>query len=181
MERRGINILCVQETRWKGGEGQGDWKWVQLFYYGADGKRNGVGIVLDGELKKSVLALNRESDRIMWMKIEICEVMVNLISVYAPQAGCDEEEKDMMVKIPQEEGVWIGGDLNVHVGDSNEGASEANMGKHGLGKMNKEGERIVTFARANRIAILNTYFSKSSARTRTFTSGGKNTQVDYIL
>ena len=55
------------------------------------------------------------------------------------------------------------------------------MGKHGLGKMNKEGERIVAFARANRIAILNTYFSKSSARTCTFTSGGKNTQVDYIL
>ena len=64
-----------------------------------------------------------------------------------PQAGCDEEEKDrfweqiedMMVKIPQGEGVWIGGDLNGHVGDSNEGESKT-MGKHGLGKMNKERE-----------------------------------------
>ena len=76
------------------GEGQGDWKWVQALLYDVDGKRNGVGIVLDGELKKSVLAVNRESGRIMWMKIEICEVMVNLISIYVPQAGCDEEEKD---------------------------------------------------------------------------------------
>ena len=108
MERRGINILCVQETRRKEEKAREIGNGYKLFYYGVDGKKNGVGIVLDGELKKSVLTVNRESDRIMWMKIEICEVVMNLISVYAPQAGCDEEEKDrfweqiedMMVKIP---------------------------------------------------------------------------------
>ena len=47
--------------------------------------------------------------------------------------------------------------------------------------MNKEGERIIDFAVANKMAILNTYFSKSNARKCTYTSGGKNTQVDYIL
>ena len=67
---------------------------------------------------------------------------------------------DMMAMIPQEKGIWICGDLNGHVGDSNNGSSEI-MGKHGMGKINNEGERIVAFVRANRMIILNTFFSKS--------------------
>ena len=83
MERRGINILCMQEIRWKGEKAREIGNGYKLFYYGVVGKRNGVGIVLNGELKKSVLAVNRDSDQIMWMKVEICEVMVNLMCLCA--------------------------------------------------------------------------------------------------
>ena len=37
----------------------------KLYYNGVDGRRNGVGIVLDSELKKGVLSVSRESDRLI--------------------------------------------------------------------------------------------------------------------
>ncbi|XP_037774860.1 uncharacterized protein LOC119571794 [Penaeus monodon] len=42
----------------------------KLFYIGDDGRKNGVGIVLDEELKKGVLEVTRSSDRIIWLKME---------------------------------------------------------------------------------------------------------------
>ena len=38
--------------------------------------------------------MKRKSDRMMSVKIEIEEVMVNVISAYAPQVGCELGEKE---------------------------------------------------------------------------------------
>ena len=73
MERRKVKILCVQETKWKGPKARELGNGYKLFYNGVDSKRNGVGIVLSEELKKSVLAVKRRSDRIMWMKLTSME------------------------------------------------------------------------------------------------------------
>ena len=94
MERRKINVLCLQETKWKGQKAREMDNGYKLYYNGVDGRRNGVGIVLDPELKKGVLSVSRESDRLIWIKMEINKVLVNVISAYAPQQGCDEEEKE---------------------------------------------------------------------------------------
>ncbi len=37
----------------------------KLYYTGKDGKRNRVGIILDPALKKGVIEVNRESDRLI--------------------------------------------------------------------------------------------------------------------
>ncbi|KAK3533009.1 hypothetical protein QTP70_006242 [Hemibagrus guttatus] len=50
MERRKVDILCVQETRWKGSKARSIGAGFKLFYYGVDSKRNGVGVVLKEEL-----------------------------------------------------------------------------------------------------------------------------------
>ena len=74
MERRKINILCVQETRWKGEKAREIGGGYKLFYSGKcnqESRVNGVGIILDCGLKQTVLEVGRISDRIMWMKIEI--------------------------------------------------------------------------------------------------------------
>ena len=55
------------------------------------------------------------------------------------------------------------------------------MGRYGVGVRNNEGDRIVDFAAANQLAIANTFFKKRTSRRSTYTSGGRNTQVDYIL
>ena len=55
--------------------------------------KNGVGIVLREELKDRVLAVERPSDRVMRMKLEIEGEVWNIISCYAPQTGCTEYEK----------------------------------------------------------------------------------------
>ncbi|KAK3569563.1 hypothetical protein QTP86_001258 [Hemibagrus guttatus] len=47
MERRKVDILCVQETRWKGSKACSIGAGFKLFYYGVDSKRNGVGCELE--------------------------------------------------------------------------------------------------------------------------------------
>ena len=54
MERRKIDILCVQETRWKGSKAKNIGGGFKLFYYSADSRRNGVGVIMKEEFAKSV-------------------------------------------------------------------------------------------------------------------------------
>ncbi|KAK3545490.1 hypothetical protein QTP70_007730 [Hemibagrus guttatus] len=94
MERRKVDILCVQETRWKGSKAHSIGAGFKLFYYGVDSKRNGVGVVLKEEFVRNVLEVKRVSDRVMDLKLEFEGVMLNVVSGYAPQVGCELEEKD---------------------------------------------------------------------------------------
>ncbi|KAK3548010.1 hypothetical protein QTP70_002315 [Hemibagrus guttatus] len=66
----------------------------KLFYYGVDSKRNGVGVVLKEEFGRNVLEVKRVSDRVMNLKLEIEGVMLNVVSGYAPQVGCELKEKE---------------------------------------------------------------------------------------
>ncbi|KAK3555175.1 hypothetical protein QTP86_010042 [Hemibagrus guttatus] len=94
MERRKVDILCVQETRWKGSKARSIGAGFKLFYYGVDSKRNGVGVVLKEEFVRNVLEVKRMSDRVMSLKLEIEGVMLNVVSGYAPQVGCELEGKE---------------------------------------------------------------------------------------
>ena len=92
MERRKVNIVCVQETNWKDSKAKELGNGFKLFYIGEDGRRNGVGIILNGEMKRGVLSVKRRSDRIIWVKVALNGEMINIMSAYAPQTGCGENE-----------------------------------------------------------------------------------------
>ena len=94
MQRRKVDVLCVQETRWKGNKARDIGSGCKLYYYGEDGRRNGVGIILRKDLTKSVLEVRRVSDRAMGVKLEIGGMILNVLSAYAPQVGCELEEKE---------------------------------------------------------------------------------------
>ncbi|MCI4378649.1 hypothetical protein PGIGA_G00218200 [Pangasianodon gigas] len=186
-ERRKVDILCVQETRWKGSKARSIGAGFKLFYYGVDSKRNGVGVVLKEEFGRNVLEVKRVSDRVMTLKLEIEGVMLNVVSGYAPQVGCELEEKErfwseldeVIESIPTGERVVIGADFNGHVGEGNTGDEEV-MGKFGVKERNLEGQIVVDFAKRMDMAVVNTYFQKREEHKVTYKSGG-STQVDYIL
>ncbi|KAK3525717.1 hypothetical protein QTP70_005875 [Hemibagrus guttatus] len=188
MERRKVDILCVQETRWKGSKAHSIGAGFKLFYYGVDSKRNGVGVVLKEEFVRNVLEVKRVSDRVMSLKLEIEGVMLNVVSGYDPQVGCELEEKErfwseldeVMESIPTGERVVIGADFNGHVGEGNTGDEEV-MGKFGVKERNLEGQMVVDFAKRMDMGVVNTYFQKREEHTVTYKSGGRRTQVDYIL
>ncbi|KAK3529803.1 hypothetical protein QTP86_004629 [Hemibagrus guttatus] len=154
MERRKVDILCVQETRWKGSKARSIGAGFKLFYYGVDSKRNGVGVVLKEEFMRNVL-----------------------------EVGCELGEKErfwseldeVMESIPTGERVVIGADFNGHVGEGNTGDEEV-MGKFGVKERNLEGQMVVDFAKRMDMAVVNTYFQKREEHRVTYKSGGRSTQ-----
>ena len=167
MVKRKVDILCVQETRWKGSKARNIGDGCKIFYHGEDGRRNGVGVILKEDYIARVLEVKRVSDRMMYMKLDIEGVMMTVISAYAPQVGCLREEKDkfwtdldeVVESIPKEERVVIGADFNGHVGEGNRG-DENVMGRYGDKARNAEGQMVVDFATRMEMAVENTYFKK---------------------
>ena len=105
-----------------------------------------------------------------------------------PRVGCLREEKDkfwtdldeVVESIPKEERLVIGADFNGHVGEGNRG-DENVMGRYGDKARNAEGQMLVDFATRMEMAVVNTYFKKREEHRVTYKSGGRSTQVDYII
>ena len=168
MERRNVDILCLQETKWKGSKARNIGSGCKLFYNGADGRKNGIEIVVREEL-------------------EVNGSILNIVSAYAPQVNDSMEEKNdfwedldgLIESTSKEERIVLGADLNKHVGKGNIGDEEI-MGRYGAGTRNKEGSMVVDFGKRMDLAIVNTYFKKDEHRV-TYKSRGKSTQVDYVI
>ena len=75
MERKRVEVICGREL------GGG----FKLIYSGTSERgRNGVGTVLSGEMKESVVSVSRRSDRVMSPRLFIEGLTVNIVSAYAP-------------------------------------------------------------------------------------------------
>ena len=70
--------------KWKGSKLRNIGGGCKLFYNGADGRKNGIGIVVREDLVESVLEVNRVSDRLMAMKLWEKGLVVNIVSAYVP-------------------------------------------------------------------------------------------------
>ena len=77
MEQKNVDILCLQETKWKESKARNIGGGCKLFYNGADGRKNRIGIVVREELAESVLQVKRVSDRLMAMKLEVKGSILN--------------------------------------------------------------------------------------------------------
>ena len=178
MVKRKVDILCVQETRWKGSNARNMGDSCKIFYHGEDGRRNGVGVILKEDYIGRVLKVKRVYDRMMYMKLDIEGVMMTVVSAYASQVGCLREEKDkfwiyldeVVESIPKEEIFVIGADLNGHVGEGNRGDDNV-MGIYGDKAKNAEGKMLVDFATRMELAVVYTYFKKREEHRVTYKSG----------
>jgi hypothetical protein len=101
----------------------------KLWYTGNTSTKNDVGIVLDKSLKDEVVDIRRQEDKIILVKLLVGDLVFNVISAYAPQIGLNEsvkmqfwEELNALVSsVPISEKLFIGGDLNEHVGSTRVG------------------------------------------------------------
>ena len=134
------------------------------------------------------MSIKRTSDRIMVAKLCWQGKMVYILSAYAPQVGCSEEEKmsfweDMdrdLNEMPADERLVIGGDMNGHVGRNKEGIKRIHGG-WGVGERNAEGERVVDCAMSFDLAVVNTWFKNDHSQYTTYKSRGNESQIDFLM
>ena len=193
MRRRNLDVLCVQETKWRNTGNRARFldnrtKAFKLFYYGVEQDRNGVGIIIAAKLVSNIVSITKTSDRLMSLKLALDGELWNVVSAYAPQIGCSDSEKEAFWQdfhahlnaFPNGELIWVGGDLNGHVGKSNENFEDCHGG-YGFGSRNSSGEDILATCRVLDMVILNTMFIKQEKHLVTYSSGDNETQIDYHL
>ena len=91
----------------------------------------------------------------------------NIVLAYAPKVGLSDEKKDdfwdsfiiVLFGIPKQESIFIGSDMNVHVGRDADGYGGVHGGI-GFGTRNVEGERILEFGDAVGMVVCNTFFQE---------------------
>ncbi|XP_063708920.1 uncharacterized protein LOC134837472 [Culicoides brevitarsis] len=193
MKKRRIDVMCVQETKWGNLGNKSRFldlktKDYKLFYHGINNQTNGVGIIISRKYLNNIINIDKVSDRLMAVKLVVQDKVWNIICAYAPQTGRDVSDKVsfwsdfemLMQQIPPEELVVIGADMNGHVGETNFGFEECHGG-YGYGAMNDEGEELLDFAKSYGLTLMNTMFKKHEKHLVTYSSGGRNTQIDYLL
>jgi hypothetical protein len=150
MDRRKLDVLCVQETKWKGSKARELGQGYKLYYNRSDSSRNGVGLIIKGGLSDSVMEVRRITDRIMVGRMEIDIIIINVISTYAAQKEDFWDKLDDAIETTQKhERLIVGVDLNGHVGEGN--------------------------------SVVNTFFIKQVSHHLTYTSTGRQSQIDYTL
>ena len=190
LRRRKVDVCCLQETKYKGGSCRviGDGKERYKFFWVNEDSMQGVGVMVHYNLVENVLEVQRVCGRIMVVKIVLGKEVFNVISAYAPQVGRSSLEKEefyerlmsVVRKLPLGEKVFIGGDLNGHIGNARRGFEDV-LGIHGYGTQNSEGVRILEFAQAMELQVVNSFFKKKPEGYVTYKSGECKTQLDLIL
>ncbi|XP_009772709.1 uncharacterized protein [Nicotiana sylvestris] len=174
LQKRRVNIAYVQETRWVGSRAK-DADGYKLWYSGVQRGKNGVGILVDRELRDSVVEVRRVNDRLMTIKLVVREYTLNVVSAYAPHTGLDEEVKrcfwegldEIVRQVPHAEKLFIGGDFNGHIRSISGGYGEVHGG-FGFGERNGVGTSLLDFAKAFGLVIANSSFPKRDEHLVTF-------------
>ena len=155
---------------------------------GADDKTGGVGILVKEELCEKVVEVRRRCDRVMGIGLVFGEEVVRVICAYAPQSGKPDSEKELFYEEMARE--WsmananemvLGlGDFNGQVGKCAEGF-EGIHGGYGIGKRNVEGRMSLDFCVQKELCVVNTWYKKRDERKVTYSSGGNDTEIDFVL
>ncbi|CAG2208032.1 Craniofacial development protein 2 [Mytilus edulis] len=112
-----------------------------------------------------------------------------MIQVYAPTNGADDCEKEdfyhslqtTIEKVPKRDLLVLMGDLNAKVGSERKGW-DREIGPHGIGKMNENGELFADFCATNNLVIGGTLFKHKNCHKVTWVSpaGNAENQIDHI-
>ena len=191
VSRRGIDLCCMQEVRWRGASARfitGKDDRYKFFWVGSNAETGGVGILLAEKWVEKVFDVNRVSDRILLFKLLVGETIITVLSVYAPQSGLDQSTKDafyddlqsVMSKVKDQKFLIPCGDWNGHIGQMAEGYKGVHGGKV-YGERNIEGKRLFEFASSFELVVTNSFFCKRKSHLVTFHSGNNQSQIDYIL
>lgn len=93
LKRRQVDTAHIQETKWDGAKSREIGDDYKLLYTGTSNKRNDVAIAVAERFRDRIALVERISDRQMAIKRRVGNKARNLVTAYAPQAGCNDGEK----------------------------------------------------------------------------------------
>ena len=137
------------------------------------------------ELCEKIVEVRRRSDRVMVM---VMVLAFEEESAYAPQRGRTDTEKDAFYDemaserdLHRKNEMALGfEDLSGHVGKYADGF-EGVHGGNGIGEKNVEGRQLLEFCDKRELCVTDTWFNKKEKRKVTFSAGGNETEIDFVL
>ena len=183
-----IEILGISELKWIG-SGHFTSGIYEISYSGnQDIRRNGVAIILNKNIVKSVIGYLPKYDRMISILIQGRPTNVIIIQIYAPMTDAQEltvmkfdmDLQQLLDNEPRKDVILTIGDWNAKVDETEVSGI---VGRLGLGKPNEAGEKLIEVCQENSLAITNTCFQLPKRRLYTWISlnGQHRNQIDYIL
>ena len=188
--RRKVDVCCVQETRYRGGNCRtikGKDTRYKLCWSRNDRGTAGVGVFVAEEWIEKVFEVQRVSNRIILVKLIVRQRVVTFLSVYAPQSGLSkdlffDQLHAVAARIPGSEFLIPCGDWNGSVGYVGTGYREVHGGMgYGRPEPDVESERTLEYALAFNLLLGNTCFKKRDSHLVTYKLGNVAMQIDFIL
>lgn len=134
MRQYKLNILGVSETRWTGlGSLKASTGETVLFSGREDNHhREGVAIILQSDVEKSLLEWKPISSRILRARFCGRHTNLSVIQCYVPTNDADDEEKEHfyntlqaeVARIPKQDLLLVMGDMNAKIGSENKKVKE---------------------------------------------------------
>jgi len=194
MKSYGLNILGMSEVR-RSEFGEMTTHDGATFIYsgrpeGDNVSREGVGILMDKEAKRSLIEGHPVSARINVARFKATIRNIVMIQSYAPTAVAEDAERqefyvqlnEILKKKQKKKDITIlGGDLNAKVGQDNVGLEHI-MGRHGLGERNENGQLFVDFCASHDLVIGGTIFPHKDCHEVTWASPDHKTEnkIDHV-
>ncbi|EYC13302.1 hypothetical protein Y032_0044g904 [Ancylostoma ceylanicum] len=140
------------------------------------------------EEKKTPVDLQRSVIVSIWKRKGNSADCANYRSIRLLSHLCGEDVKDELCdqlansirSAPKDDYFVVGGDFNGHVGQDRSGLERVH-GEKGVGIKNFDGKRLTDLAEAHDLAIISTFFAKRRSQKITYSSGGRETEIDHVL
>ena len=174
-------------------------------------RNEGVGIALDERAaaawKEAGKVWKAVSSRIIMARLKLISVgqrraggsretkstYISILSVYAPTAKAPpatkqkfmEDLQDVVNEIPTSDVMLFLGDLNARVGSAigSNDVWRGVRGRHGVGRCNEAGEKLLEFCSLNQLTIMNTWFEKKRHHLTTWKHPAtkESHMIDYVI
>ena len=147
--------------------------------------------MLNKETQRAFISWEAVNSRIITAKFKtkLYKIDLNIVQCYAPTNDAEEDKKEQFYsqlqtelnKFRDKDMCILMGDLNAKIGEKNTGY-ERNMGRHGLGRMNENGEMLADLCAFNNLVIGGSIFPHKDVHKATWRSPDHRTenQIDHI-
>lgn len=143
----------------------------------------GFALMLSQSALRALIGWEAHGPRIITVSFRTKEdISMNVIKCYSPTNNHEEETKDefydrlqnLLDKYSEKDMILLMGDKDAKIGEDNIGYEEV-MGRHGLGEMNNNGEKLLDICASNKLVIGGSIFPHKNMHKATWVT------LDHVM